>query len=70
MVSRTFAWNVRDQGITVVMIDPGWVKTDMGGPGAQLEPEEAVRGLLRVIDGLTPDDTGRFFRYDGSELPW
>lgn len=70
MVTRTFAWNVRDRGITVVMIDPGWVKTDMGGPGAQLAPEESARGLLRVIDGLTPEDTGRFLRYDGSEVPW
>lgn len=70
MVSRTLAWNVRDQGITVVMIDPGWVKTDMGGLGAPLEPEESVKGLLTVIDGLTPDDTGRFLRYDGSEVPW
>lgn len=70
MVSRTLAWNVRDRGIAVVMIDPGWVKTDMGGPGAHLEPEESARGLLRVIDGLTLDDTGRFLRYDGSEMPW
>lgn len=70
MVSRTFAWNVRDQGITAVMIDPGWVKTDMGGTGAELEPAESARGLLQVIDGLTLDDTGRFFRYDGSEVPW
>jgi hypothetical protein len=52
------------------MVDPGWVKTDMGGPGAQLEPEESARELLRLIDGLTPDDTGRFLRYDGSEMPW
>src|SRR5579875_144942 len=70
MVTRLFAWQVRDAGVTAVMIDPGWVKTDMGGPDAQLEPEESARGLLAVIDGLTPDDTGRFLRYDGSEAPW
>jgi len=52
------------------MIDPGWVKTDMGGAGATLEPEESARGLLAVIDGLTPEDAGRFLRYDGSEVPW
>jgi len=70
MVTRTYAWNVRDQGITAVMIDPGWVKTDMGGPEADLEPAESGQGLVTVIDGLTPQDTGRFLRYDGSEVPW
>ncbi len=70
MVTRTYAWNVRDQGITAVMIDPGWVKTDMGGLDADLEPEESGRGLVTVIDSLTLQDTGRFLRYDGSEVPW
>jgi len=70
MMTRTYAWTVRDQGITAVMIDPGWVKTDMGGAGADLAPEESGRGLLAVIDGLMPEDTGRFLRYDGSEVPW
>ncbi len=70
MMTRTYAWNVRDQGITAVMIDPGWVKTDMGGAEADLEPEESGRGLLSVIDRLTPEDAGRFLRYDGSEVPW
>ncbi len=70
MMTRTYAWTVRDQGITAVMIDPGWVKTDMGGAGATLEPEESARGLLSVIDALTPKDAGRFLRYDGSEVPW
>jgi len=70
MMTRTYALTVRDQGITAVMIDPGWVKTDMGGAGAILEPEESARGLLTIIDGLTPDDAGRFLRYDGAEVPW
>jgi len=70
MMTRTYAWNVRDQGIIAVMIDPGWVKTDMGGADAELEPEESARGLLTVIDGLTLKDVGRFLRYDGSEAPW
>jgi len=43
MMTRTYAWTVRDQGITAVMIDPGWVKTDMGGAGATLAPEESAR---------------------------
>ncbi len=70
MVTRTFAFNVRGEGVTAVMIDPGWVKTDMGGLDAQLEPEESARGLLAVIDGLTAHDAGRYLSYDGSEVPW
>jgi NAD(P)-dependent dehydrogenase (short-subunit alcohol dehydrogenase family) len=70
MVTRVLAGNMRGEGITAVMISPGWVKTDMGGPNARLEPAESARGLLSVIDGLTPADSGRFLSYDGSELPW
>jgi len=70
MMTRTFAWNVQGDSVTAVMIDPGWVKTDMGGPNAHLEPEGSARGLLAVIDGLTLQDAGRFLRYDGSEVPW
>lgn len=70
MVTRTFAANVRAEGVTAIMLDPGWVQTDMGGPNAQLAPETSARGILTVIDGLTPSDVGRFLRYDGSEVPW
>ncbi len=70
MITRTYAFNARGEGITAVMIDPGWVKTDMGGPDAQLEPEQSASGLLSVIDGLTTRDAGRFLVYDGSEAPW
>ena len=70
MFTRVLAGNVRKEGVTAVMIGPGWVKTDMGGPNATLEPEESARGLLAVIDGLTIGDSGRFLRYDGSETPW
>ncbi|HEV7214620.1 MAG TPA: SDR family oxidoreductase [Chloroflexota bacterium] len=70
MFTRVLAGNMRGEGVTAVMINPGWVKTDMGGPNARLEPAESARGLLSVIDGLTLADSGRFLSYDGSELPW
>ena len=56
--------------ITVVALSPGWVRTDMGGEGAPLSPEASVRGLRKVIDGLKPADSGRFFSHDGSSIPW
>lgn len=70
MLTRAFAFSKQAEGITAIAIDPGWVKTDMGGPDANLEPEQSARGLLAVIDGLTAHDSGRFLRYDGSEVPW
>lgn len=61
-----------ENGVRVVCIDPGWVKTEMGGEGAVLEPEESISGVLRVLEKVKADATmsGRFWRYDGEELPW
>ena len=53
-----------------VSFHPGWVRTDMGGAGADIGVEESVAGMRRVIAGLTPQDNGRFLHHDGSEIPW
>jgi NAD(P)-dependent dehydrogenase (short-subunit alcohol dehydrogenase family) len=58
------------RGIGILLLHPGWVKTRMGGPGARLSTTESVQGMRGVIDRFTMGDTGRFFRYDGRELPW
>ncbi|TFY79841.1 hypothetical protein EWM64_g4172 [Hericium alpestre] len=52
------------------VVDPGWVKTDMGGEGAVLEPHESIGGLLKLITNATPESSGKFFRYNGEVLPW
>ncbi len=62
------AW--RDDGIISVVIHPGWVKTDMGGKNADLEPHESVAGMRRVISKLGKADSGRFLDYRGQEIPW
>lgn len=67
---RSMALDFRTQGLVTAAISPGWVKTDMGGPEAPLSPEESVRGMLRVIDSLGPEHSGRFFEFNGEELPW
>lgn len=54
----------------LVALDPGWVQTDMGGNGAQVTVEDAARGLLAVIGGATPADTGRFLDWQGREVAW
>jgi NAD(P)-dependent dehydrogenase (short-subunit alcohol dehydrogenase family) len=70
MYTRVMSFDVREMGITAIVMDPGWVKTDMGGPNAWITPEESIGGMLKVIDSLTMEDTGHYRLYDGSEIPW
>lgn len=70
MAARVLALDAAMAGIITVTVAPGWVKTDMGGPNAALTAEESVKGLRSLIGGLTADDSGKFFRYDGSEAAW
>jgi NAD(P)-dependent dehydrogenase (short-subunit alcohol dehydrogenase family) len=56
--------------VTCAVLHPGWVQTRMGGSSAPLKPEDSVAGMRKVIEGLGPEQSGRFFGYDGSEIPW
>jgi NAD(P)-dependent dehydrogenase (short-subunit alcohol dehydrogenase family) len=56
--------------VIVVPVHPGWVRTDMGGSGADISADESAAGLLALADRLTPADSGRFWNWDGRELPW
>jgi NAD(P)-dependent dehydrogenase (short-subunit alcohol dehydrogenase family) len=69
-VMRGLSLALKSDGLIVVSIHPGWVKTDMGGLGATLVPEQSISSLRKVISGLKPSDSGRFLNHDGSELPW
>jgi len=53
-----------------VSFHPGWVRTDMGGAGADLDVARSVSDMRRVIDGLTLADSGRFLNHDGSAIGW
>ncbi|KAK3352455.1 hypothetical protein B0T25DRAFT_186134 [Lasiosphaeria hispida] len=57
-------------GVVVIVLDPGWVKTRMGGDGAVLEPHESISGILKVLDGLKDEDNGKFLHHSGEEIPW
>lgn len=70
MLSIKAAAVLRDEGIGVVMLHPGWVVTDMGGPGADLPLSEAATAVASTIESLTIADSGRFVRWDGQDLPW
>jgi NAD(P)-dependent dehydrogenase (short-subunit alcohol dehydrogenase family) len=56
--------------LTAIVLHPGWVKTDMGGAQAPVTPEASVRGMLQVIKKAGVKDSGKFFDYEGDELPW
>ncbi|KAI0325665.1 NAD-P-binding protein [Cubamyces sp. BRFM 1775] len=56
--------------IITITLCPGWVKTDMGGKEAKLEPEESVSGILKVITSATQEDSGKYLRYNGEVIPW
>jgi NAD(P)-dependent dehydrogenase (short-subunit alcohol dehydrogenase family) len=56
--------------IAVAVIHPGWVKTDMGGAGAQITPAESAAGIAKVVDRLSLDNTGGFWKWDGSRHEW
>jgi NAD(P)-dependent dehydrogenase (short-subunit alcohol dehydrogenase family) len=67
---KTLAVDLRARGIAVAVIHPGWVRTDMGGSGAMIDPFESVAGMREVIAGLNLENSGRFFNYDNREIPW
>jgi NAD(P)-dependent dehydrogenase (short-subunit alcohol dehydrogenase family) len=70
MYTRNLAADHRAEGILAICVSPGWVRTDMGGPDAPLSPEESIAGLRRVIEGLSPAQSGLFLGHDGERLDW
>ena len=58
------------ENISVAVIHPGWVQTDMGGPGADITPLESATGIANVIGNLNASNNGGFWKWDGEEHPW
>lgn len=61
---------LRERGIGVLLLHPGWVKTRMGGPDAPLAAHESVAGMRHLVERFSMAMSGRFFRYNGTEIPW
>lgn len=67
-LGRNLATELRPEGISVGIYHPGWVRTDMGGSGADVTPEVSARGLAARFAALSPETTGCFENYDGRPL--
>ena len=70
MVGRSLAQDLREEGVAVVILHPGFVRTDMTGNQGLIDPPESAAGLIARIDELTLETTGTFRHTNGEELPW
>jgi NAD(P)-dependent dehydrogenase (short-subunit alcohol dehydrogenase family) len=70
MAMRSAAIDLRPRGISCVVLNPGWVRTDMGGPNATLSVDASVTAMRRLIETLGAQQSGKFFNHDGREYPW
>lgn len=70
MATKSLSIDLQQRGITAVVLHPGWVQTDMGGPQAPTLPTESAAGLYQVLTDLSAADNGRFLTFEGKELPW
>jgi NAD(P)-dependent dehydrogenase (short-subunit alcohol dehydrogenase family) len=70
MMSRSLAVDLRPEGISSFVINPGWVQTDMGGTTAPTPVVESVRGILDTIDKATLAESGEFLNWKGTRYPW
>jgi len=70
MITARLAAKFAPRGIVTVAVDPGWVRTRMGGPDADLSVEESIAAITATIDGLAAADSGRFLSRHGQDVPW
>jgi len=71
MITKALSVDLEEDGITVISMHPGWVKTSMEyTENAPLTTYESIKGMNRVIEGLSVKDSGKFFDWEGNELPW
>ena len=68
--AKSLAIDWKDKNISVLMLHPGWVKTDMGGESAKLEIPDSIQHMIQVISDLNLETSGSFVNYEGNKLEW
>jgi NAD(P)-dependent dehydrogenase (short-subunit alcohol dehydrogenase family) len=69
-VVKAASLELKPRGVTAIALHPGWVKTDMGGAGADIDVKTSIAGMRAIIAKAGPGVSGHFFDYTGKELPW
>lgn len=69
-IVKAVALELAPRGVVAIALRPGWVRTDMGGAGADLHAEASVAGMRAVVERAGKRDSGRFFDYTGKDVPW
>ena len=70
MAGRNLHMEFKRQKTIILLIHPGWVKTDMGGDNADITVSESAKGIINVIDNSNHENSGTFIDYNGKEIPW
>ena len=70
MVSKSAAIDLQPMGITVIILHPGWVRTEMGGPQGEINVQQSTQRLQKILSAVTPADAGKFYDIDGSVIAW
>lgn len=70
LFAKTLSMLLKDDGVRMVSLDPGWASTDMGGPDAFLTPAAAVEGMVRVLEGLSEEQNGAYVSWEGEVLTY
>lgn len=70
MVMKSVAIDLASTGVISVLLHPGWVRTDMGGPNGLISTQQSVSGMRQVISKLKPENSGEFYAFDGQMVPW
>ena len=70
MAMRSLAVDLKDSGILIVAMHPGWVRTDMGGPSGLIDTEECCSTMVKTLAALDDKSHGTFIRYNNTELKW
>jgi NAD(P)-dependent dehydrogenase (short-subunit alcohol dehydrogenase family) len=68
--SKSLSIDLASKGVSIGIYHPGFVRTEMTGFQGTINPDQSVNKLLRMIDKLGPEDTGKFYHVGGTDLPW